>query len=210
MGVRAMNVFPFRSRKAPAAPHYIQMTGGAFLILFTVLGSSGCSSIDPSSEQAPGGPVREIAVGGFDSSDPDRQRIARHFRRELAARLRDSEAFEAVLLPPPPRLPAGAVLITGRMIDVSDGSDALRFLIGYGLGASSVRAQIELRDAGGQMLARFEDSARARDGSMSMTPWAAGSDADEVTAAMADGTADAIVRWSRGEGLEPSLWDRLF
>lgn len=205
-----MNVFSFRSCKSPAAPHYIQMTGGVFLILFTVLGSSGCSSIDPSSEQAPGGPVREIAVGGFDSSDPDRQRIARHFRRELAARLRDSEAFEAVLLPPPPRLPAGAVLITGRMIDVSDGSDALRFLIGYGLGASSVRAQIELRDAGGQMLARFEDSARARDGSMSMTPWAAGSDADEVTAAMADGTADAIVRWSRGEGLEPSLWDRLF
>lgn len=209
MGVYAMKRFPFCSRNVQDVPYQLQAIGVAFLISFTWMGSPGCSSIDPSAEQPPSAPVREIAVGGFDSSDPDRQRIARHFRRELALRLRESEAFEAVLIPPPSRLPADAVLVTGRVIDVSDGSDALRFLIGYGVGSSRVRARIELRDASGQMLARFDDSARAQDSPMSMSSSDAG-DVDEVAATMADGTADAIVRWSRGEGLEPSLWERLF
>jgi hypothetical protein len=202
-----MSAFPFSSGNLPSVSCHNQVVGATFLIMLTCMGGS-CSSIDPSAEQPPAGPVREIAVGGFDSSDPDRQRIARHFRRELAARLRDSEAFEAVLLPPPPRLPADAVLVTGRMTDVSDGSDALRFLIGGGLGASSVNARIELQDAAGQTLAVFEDSRHAAQSSLSMTPWA-GTDADEVAAAMADGTAEAIIRWSKGEGLEPSLWDLL-
>jgi hypothetical protein len=168
------------------------------------MGVSGCSSIEPMVEQEPAGTVRSIAIGGFGSSDPDRQRIARHFRRELAVRLRESEAFESILLPPPPDLPADAVLVTGQLTDVSDGSDALRFLIGYGVGASSARARIELRSASGQTLVVFEDSARGVEGSSTLTSWVS-SDADEVAALMAEGTADAIVRWSRGEGLEPSI-----
>lgn len=185
-------------------------TAARFLIPTLVLGLIGCSSIEPSIELRPTAPVRKIAVGGFDSTDPDRLRIARHFRRELAARLRDSDAFEAVLLPPPPSLAADAVLVTGRMIEVSDPSDMLQFFLGgYGPGIGSVRARIKLQDAAGRTLARFDDNAHSGDGSSPVVPWS-GSDSDEMTAAMAGGTADAIVRWSRGESLEPSLWQRLF
>ncbi len=132
-----------------------------------------------------------------------------YFRRKLAARLRDSEAFEAILLPPPSSLATDAVLVTGRMIEVSDPSDALGFFLGSNFWNGRVRARILLEDSMGRTLVEFEDSAQSDEGALPLTPGEE-RDADAMTAAMAGGTADAIVRWSKGEGLEPSLWQRLF
>ncbi len=201
---------PSSSRGASVEFRRVGQSIARVLMIFLIaILPMGCSSIEPSAERRPAVPVREVAVGGFDSADPDRQRIARWFRRELAARLRESEAFEAVLLPPPPRLPADAVLVTGRMIEVSDSSDALRWLLGNGLWTGRLRAYVEVRDAAGRALAAFEDSRQSGGGMFSTAPWTDG-DTDEMTEAMAAGTADAIVRWSKGRGLEPSFWQQVF
>ncbi len=107
-------------------------------------GALGCSfSITPEAVEPPPTKISTVAIGSIEAADPDRQRIVRRFRRALAAGLEDSEAFSRVLSTAPAQLPADAVLVTGRFLEVKDGSEALRFLVGYGVGSPTLRA---LRD----------------------------------------------------------------
>src|SRR5512132_3884064 len=104
------------------------------------------------------------AIGSIEAADPDRQRIARRFRRALAHGLEDAEPFSRVLPTAPARFPAGAALVTGRFLEVNDGSEALRFLVGAGAGSTTLRARFEMSDPTGRVLASFEEDARSYDG----------------------------------------------
>ena len=164
--------------------------------------AAGCTYwLTPETEQAPVGPVNIVVVGAVDTDDPDAPRTVRYFRRQLIARLQASHAFEAVLSPAPPSLPEGAVVVSGRFTQVSEGSEALRFLIGYGAGSPVVRATFQIRDTTGRVLVAFKETGRSFEG----TGYSAHRDPldmDDVVSVFARRTARTIVRWSQGQGLD--------
>ena len=169
-------------------------------------GTLGCSySITPEAVEPPPTKISTVAIGSIEAADPDRQRIARRFRRALANGLEDSEAFSRVLPTAPARLPADAVLVTGRFLEVNDGSEALRFLVGYGAGSPTLRARFEISDPTGRVLASFEEDARSYDGTGYAAHWNP-VEVDDLADDFAVETAEAIARWSRGEELDLSIW----
>ncbi|MGE5442064.1 MAG: DUF4410 domain-containing protein [Bacteroidota bacterium] len=169
-------------------------------------GALGCSfSITPEAVEPPPTKISTVAIGSIEAADPDRQRIVRRFRRALAAGLEDSEAFSRVLSTAPAQLPADAVLVTGRFLEVKDGPEALRFLVGYGVGSPTLRARFEISDLAGRVLASFEEDARSFDGTGYAARWNP-VDTDDLADGFAVETAEAIARWSRGEELDLSIW----
>jgi Domain of unknown function (DUF4410) len=169
-------------------------------------GALGCShSITPEAAEPPPTKISTVAIGLIEAADPDRQRIARRFRRALTAVLEDSEAFSRVLPTAPAQLPADAVLVTGRFLEVNDGSEVLRFLIGYGLGSPTLRAHFEISDPAGRVLASFEENARSFDGAGYAAHWNP-IEMEDLAEDFAVETAEAIARWSRGEELDLSIW----
>jgi Domain of unknown function (DUF4410) len=172
-------------------------------------GLSACAhSLTAKEAQAPTTKIRTVAIGALATGDLHREREVRRFRRALIARLEDSQAFSRVLSPAPERLPKGAVRVTGAFEVLSDGSESMRLIVGYGFGAPHVRATFEIADSSGRRLAAFEETARSFDGTGYAAHWDA-ADLDDVVDDFADRTAMAIVRWSQGEDIESSMWSFL-
>lgn len=169
-------------------------------------GTLGCSfSITPEAVEPPPTKISAVAIGSIETADPDRQRVARRFRRSLMAGLEDSEAFSRVLSTVPAQLPEDAVLVTGRFLEVDDGSEALRFLVGAGAGAPSLRARFEISDPTGRVLVSFEEDAQSFDGTGYAAHWNPAG-VDDLADDFAVETAEAIARWRRGEELDLSIW----
>jgi Domain of unknown function (DUF4410) len=169
-------------------------------------GAASCSfSISTTTLEPPPPDISVIAVGGMEADDPDRDRIARRFRRTLVTALQETEAFSRVLSPPPPRSTADTVVITGRFVEVDDGSELLRFGLGLGVGSPSLRARFEMRDSAGRVLAAFEEDAQSFAGTGYAAHWNP-ADVDTLADDFAVNTAEAIARWRRGEELALSIW----
>jgi hypothetical protein len=169
-------------------------------------GVAGCTfSIDTKTSESAPANVSLVAVGKMEAEDPDRDRIARRFRRTLVSALEETEAFDNVLAVAPPRLPANAILITGYIDKVSEGSEVLRFGLGFGAGSPNLRARFEISDSSGRILASFEEEARSYTGTGYSAHWNP-ADLDELTEDFAAETAEAIARWRRGEELALSIW----
>lgn len=170
---------------------------------------SGCSyALTAGQEQSPAVPVTTIVIGAVGTDDEDRQREARLFRRALVAALRETDAFATVLSVPPRQMPRDAALVTGRFQTISDGSEGLRFVVGYGAGAPRLRARFTISDAAGQPLAAFSESHRSYAGAGWKGHFSP-ADLDELTTNLAGRTANVIVRWSRGEPMEREVWEDL-
>lgn len=172
---------------------------------FLVFGSCGCSSITAKSVEPPASKVTTVAVGSIEAGQSDRERIARRFRRTLVTSLQDTAAFDRVLWPIPAKLPDDTVVVTGRFLDIDNGSESLRLLIGYGIGSPSLSARFEIREPEGRVLASFVEDTRSLDGTGMAAHWNP-IDMDELADGLAVDTAEAIARWSRGEELSLSIW----
>ncbi|MBK8175275.1 MAG: DUF4410 domain-containing protein [Rhodospirillales bacterium] len=133
----------------------------------------------------------------------------RRYRRALVFELVELKAFDSVLTTAPTPLPAGAVMFTGAFTDVRDGSEALRFLIGSGLGEPYAEGQFQIDDASGTELAAFSEEVRGFGGTGSSAQWNP-IYVDDVIDNFARLTATAIVRWTRGKDLEPSMWSYIW
>jgi hypothetical protein len=169
-------------------------------------GVASCSfSISATTLEPPPPDISAVAVGGIEADDPDRDRIARRFRRTLVTALQQTEAFTSVLSPPPARLLADTVVITGRFLEVDDGSELLRFGLGLGAGSPSLRARFEVRDSVGRVLAAFEEDAQSFQGAGYAAHWNP-ADVDALTDDFAVNTAEALARWRRGKELAFSFW----
>jgi uncharacterized protein DUF4410 len=167
---------------------------------------AGCTfSIDTKTIEPAPTDASVVAVGKIEAEDADRDRIARRFRRTLAAALQETEAFGNVLAVAPPRLPANAILITGYFDKISEGSEVLRLGLGLGAGSPNLRARFEISDSSGRLLASFEEDARSLKGTGYAAHWNP-ADLDELTDDFAVDIAEAIARWRRGEELALSIW----
>ena len=72
-------------------------------------------------------------------------------------------------------------------------------------GSPTLRARFEISDPGGRVLASFEEDAMSFDGTGYAAHWNP-VDTDELVNDFAIETAEAIVRWSRGDELDLSIW----
>lgn len=179
----------------------------AALALIAAVAGSGCShSLSVQQQEPPPAKVKVLAVGAVIADDADHAREVRRFRRDLVARLRDTGAFEEILSPAPATLPAGAVLVTGHVHRIGDGSETLRFVLGSGAGAPRVRVRLEIHDAAGVRLAAFAQSARSFTGTGYAAHWNP-IYLDDLVDDLAGRSADAIVRWRRGRPLDPAFWE---
>ncbi len=173
--------------------------------------TGGCGTdITAEREVPPPGEIAVLVIGAIEADDPHWERVARQFRRALVEhlqeRLDERNSSIKVVSRRPARLAADATVVSGRFTDVDDGSEALRFLIGVGLGALGLEAHFEIRDANGALLAAFAEEATSRDGTGMGSHWSPIYTEDLVDG-FANKASGAIDRWSRGEPLEPSIWE---
>jgi hypothetical protein len=170
-----------------------------------VFGNCGCTSIVAEAVESPENKITTVAVGKIDAGESDQERIARRFRRSLVEGLQNTAAFRHVLSSVPSTLSDDAVLVTGQFLDIDDGWESLRFLIGYGIGSPTLRARFEIRDPSDKVLASFVEDTRSLDGTGYAAHWNP-IDMDELADGFAVDAAEAIARWSRGEELNLSIW----
>lgn len=173
-----------------------------------LLGAACSHSVSTLQEEPAPPEIGAVVIGAVVADDDDHQREVRRFRRELAGHLQESEAFNRVLSVMPAKLPANAVVVTGHIHRIGDGSETLRFTVGYGAGAPRMRVRLHIHDVHGVRLAAFSQSARSFDGTGYSAHW----DPvylDDLVDDLAERSANAIVRWSQGETIEPGFWESL-
>ena len=98
-------------------------------------------------------------------------------------------------------VPQSAILVTGRINSIDEGSAAARFLIGFGAGRAKARGTFAIHDAGNKSLAKFQTwesySGGAGIGGMDMVQM------EEILERLGRETAKTVVRWSQGKDLRP-------
>lgn len=178
----------------------------AFLFrAFGILGLAACShSLSIQEEEAPPEGPTALVVGPIHADNDEHQREVRRFRRTLVEELRKADAFAQVLSSPPLTPPPGAVVLTGHIHRIGDGSEALRFVVGYGAGAPRLRIRIAIHDSAGVRLAAFAEEERSFDGTGYAAHWNPVY-LDDLVDDLARRTAAAAVRWKEGRTLEKGV-----
>lgn len=180
------------------------------MALVSALSCGGCSSSLSLQQQEPApATISTVVVGSIVADDADHQREVRRFRRALAHDLQETGAFETVITTPPALLPADAVLVTGHVHRIGDGSETLRFAVGSGAGAPRLRVRVQVFDVNGVRLAAFAQSARSFDGTGYSAHWSP-IYLDDLVDELAEQTADAIVRWREGRPIDAEFWEDWF
>lgn len=178
--------------------------------LVSALSCGGCSySLSLQQQEPAPAKISTVVIGSMVADDADHQREVRRFRRTLALDLQETGAFENVITAPPALLPADAVLVTGHVHRIGDGSEALRFAVGSGAGAPRLRVRVQVYDAKGIRLAAFAQSARNFDGTGYSAHWNP-IYLDDLVDELAAQTASAIVRWREGRPIDAEFWEDWF
>jgi hypothetical protein len=97
-------------------------------------------------------------------------------------------------------MPDSAVLVTGNITEIDKGNLALRWLVGFGAGKAQVSGAFEIRDSGGQALAKLKASESYLGGAG--IGGAGFLDMEDLMRRFGETMADKITMWSRGEKLE--------
>ena len=128
----------------------VMLTGGVI----------GCTfkEVTPEVLKAPTQKYPVVVVGDITVEDKLWEYLVPHFRRGLAKELAGQKALDAVLETAPAPMPDSAALITGKITEIDKGSTALRWIVGFGAGKAHVSGAFEIRDTGGQTLAKFKAS----------------------------------------------------
>ena len=168
--------------------------------MFCALLVGGCTTttITPQSVQAPPQSYHAIVGGDLAASDPTWASYPAHFRKGFEEKLRESQAL-AVIDAVGANARPDAVRIDGRLTEVDKGSRVARLLIGFGAGRARVRGDFTVVDSRGAKLASFE-SGKAYSGGAGIR---GGDllDMDDLMEKFGADTAEAVIRWSRGEPL---------
>jgi len=170
----------------------VMLTGGVI----------GCTfkEVTPEVLKAPTQKYPVIVVGDITVEDKLWEYLVPHFRRGLVKELTEQKAFDAVLDAAPTPMPDSAVLVTGNITEIDKGNLALRWLVGFGAGKAQVSGAFEIRDSGGQALAKLKASESYLGGAG--IGGAGFLDMEDLMRRFGETMADKITMWSRGEKLE--------
>jgi len=97
-------------------------------------------------------------------------------------------------------VPPRGIVLSGTITEVEKGSSAARFWVGMGAGQERVQGEFEIKDAGGQNLARFS----VRRSYLGGTGIGGGDmlSMDELTFRLGQTVAETVCKWLHGEKLE--------
>ncbi|HRW59497.1 MAG TPA: DUF4410 domain-containing protein [Defluviicoccus sp.] len=134
-------------------------------------------------------------------AEPAWERLARRLRSRLADDL--GQTGEVTLITAQQAsLPAQRPLVlSGELVAADTGSEAVRFLVGMGLGNASLRAHVRVVDStSGQPVLEFDQTRTSRAGSGLASHWNP-TDMDNEIDALAAATAETVARWLNGQTL---------
>ncbi|MFO1153358.1 MAG: DUF4410 domain-containing protein [Rhodospirillales bacterium] len=156
-------------------------------------------------EPAPATPPQVIAVGRIDAGGTEWERAALQFERSLVTALRDSNAFPTVRSSVPKTLPADGLIVEGKILDADGGSDFYQMLLGEWLAGPAAKVEIRVRGADDRTLLGFTDGVLISE--HSVDPRASDpTELKHLIDELAADAANAIIRWSKGQPVNDSLF----
>ena len=175
--------------------------------MLTVLSACTATTVTPEFVQPTETKVERVAIGEITVENELWELYVPHFRRSLAFKLRESQAFLEVVdvvemaEDDVPALTADAVLISGRLTEIDKGNAAARWIIGFGAGRAKARGSFQISDAEGDTMVSFQ-TWKAYSGGAGIGG-AGFVDMGDLVQQLGEETAASIIRWTRGEALEP-------
>lgn len=143
---------------------------------------------------------KTVLVDAFVPAEPAWERLARRLRSRLADDLRQTGEVTLITAQSRPLPAQRPLVLSGELVSADAGSEAIRFLIGMGLGSASLRAHVRVIDADGQPVLEFDQSRTSRAGSGLAAHWNP-TDMDNEIDALAAATAVTVARWLNGQTL---------
>ena len=169
--------------------------------LLVALAAAGCQTrtVAPAADRAVKRSYTTVVVGDITPLYPEWKRLVRFYKEGLAQKLTESEAFDRVLYPAPVSLPADAIVVEGVIDGVDEGSEFIRMLIANNASRATVQGQFRVVDGSDRMLAEFRQE-RVSDGSTVHDDQIY---VEDLAGQFGRDTAAVVIRWSRGQELEP-------
>ena len=174
----------------------------AVILFLTALWIAGCtmSTITPQAVVKPTQTYNTVVLGDVEVQDKIWAPQIERFRRAFIARFKESNTFEAISDNPPAAIPADAIIVSGKITEIEKGSRAMRAIVGFGAGRARAQGDFKVVDASGHELASFT-SAKAYSGGAGIGGFDL-VDIDDLMEKFGTDTADAVIRWSKGEPLD--------
>ena len=136
-----------------------------------------------------------IVVGDVSGKDELWKSYAVEMRRSLSTELGASKAFTQLVDPAPPTTLPDAVRVTAQITEVAKGSEAMRWIVGFGAGKAHMTAEFKLLDPAGAELGTFSLK-KTYSGGLGIGG-AGMVDMDDLANKLGKQAADAIVVWSK-------------
>jgi hypothetical protein len=167
-----------------------------------LLSSGACTTATVNTETVtkPAENYTSVALGAINAPDPVTASYVTFFREGFAKRIAEVKSFDTVVDPAPAEIPPATLLVSGDITEADKGSEALRFVIGFGAGRARVSGKFKIDGAHQTQLAEFELK-KAYSGGLGI----GGPDFldfKDVIEKFGAETADVVTRWSRGKDLD--------
>jgi hypothetical protein len=138
----------------------MNQTKRVFCLVIVLLagGLQGCtfSQVRLERAAAPTHPYVAITVGAITPAERLWAPLLPHFRHGLLRAMRQRHTFTTVLDAPQGAVMDTSVVLSGTILAVDNGSEVLRWLVGFGAGRAQVTGRFHLSTAGGEPLATFD------------------------------------------------------
>jgi hypothetical protein len=173
-------------------------------LLAVLIALAGCAgtfgAVTPQGAAAPPpARARVLVLGEIRTHDPAWDAYRPHFIRGLRDWAEKSGAFEQVLSEGT-AASAEAVVVTGTLTEIDEGSAAMRWLVGMGAGQAKAKGEFQLRALDGAVLASFT-ARRSYLGGMGIGG-AGFLDMEELVARLGATVAESSAKWLRGEPID--------
>lgn len=172
----------------------------AFLATALLLFWSCSTDLSVALVKPPPAAPAQLVVGDIEAEDPEARRLARFMRAALLDRLLRAQAFAVVYDRDCQGAGKRALRLEAVVTQADPGSEALRFIIGSGLGRPHLAATFRLLDSEGTAHIAFS-AVSDEPGPTGLSGHWQPLSMEHLAQDLGRSAADAIVRWSEGKEL---------
>ncbi|NKB50164.1 MAG: DUF4410 domain-containing protein [Alphaproteobacteria bacterium] len=173
------------------------------LALAAIVVVTGCttSTITPDLVTKPPQTYGTVVVGDITLKGELWQNLVPHFKDGMLKTLKESDAFANAVVLSEGTPPSDAIIVSGEITNVDEGNAAARAIIGFGAGRARAGGSFNISDSEGVALARF-GARQAYSGGAGIGGFNLLS-MEQLLSKLGEATAGSVIRWSKGEPLEP-------